>query len=166
MIEDRDEPLAIAHEIGQRWESSGRAVLTEWAKTYRLTVEFTDPTTPDPVDGYVYRNGTLVGVVEAKTRSPEKGFTYAQLMGMGETYLITEAKVLRLIRIARRLNVASYVIVQLACGTRWWWCVADPEGAPMFDRNPRMTWTKATSLGEKQKQRLNAFLPFAQGRRW
>lgn len=155
-------PLAIATETGQRHERRGRALLEAFAERFRARLVPTPPTVTAPVDGLFVRNGELVAIAEAKTRT---SYDLPAIQRFG-TYLVTAEKLEKLVAAGGLLGVPSFVVTELSDCARVYWQVGDAGGARVMDWEERPTRTLATSVGAETVVRVNAFLPLDRGVIW
>jgi hypothetical protein len=156
-------PLAIRHEIGQVHDERGRALLRDFARGNGWEVKQGPSNFPAPIDAILTKGDQLMAVVEVRTRVTH---TLADLRKMGNTYLVTHQKLLDLMEGGRLFAVPSFLIVQLACGTRYGWGIGSRQGLSLFDWEVEWTQTRATSLDARQTKRLNAYIPLSKGIVW
>lgn len=156
-------PLAIDNPIGQEHDKNGRTLSEMFSKKFGWQVIQGPATQPAPIDAILYSDNVMIGVLESRTR---KTHSHEAIQRMGDTYLITDSKLHELMEGGRLFGVPSYLIIQMACGTRWGWVIGNKRGEPNFTWEVRRTQTRATSLSTDQIVRANAYLPMSKGRKW
>jgi len=156
-------PLAVDYEIGRTHDNRGRALLQDFAAMNGWGVVQGPLKEPAPIDAVLVKDGFLVAVVETRTRITH---TLKDIERMGNTYLITHQKLLDLMEGGRLFGVPSFLVVQLACGARFGWCIGDRNGDAKFTWEVDWTQTRATSLDERQTMRANAYIPMDRGMQW
>jgi hypothetical protein len=111
-----------------------------------------------PVDAIWTRKGTCIGCSEHKVRQTSR----AEMRQFGDTYLITEQKLVDGMRVGSLLGVPFYVVaLLLPDGLAYAWKMMTHEGEPLVTWQSAETVTQATCEGGKAT-RVNAYLPFAQ----
>lgn len=155
--------LAIVTDIGQAHERRGREMLRDFTRTFRADFVATPPSHPCDVDGFAVRNGEVVAVLEAKSRT---GYSLYDMQRMGATLLISVSKLEAMMAMAKRLGVPALLVAQFEDGHRWYWKVANSDGTPAFAWESRRSVTKSDSVGGEDVVRLNAFLPLDSGVCW
>lgn len=155
-------PLAIATQTGQRHEARGRALLKAFAERFRAQLVATPPDVTAPVDGLIVRDGVLVAVAEAKTRT---NYDLPAIQRFG-TYLVTAEKLQQLVRVGGLLGVPSFVVTELSDYSRLYWKVGGEHGQPLVTWEERETRTLATSIEATTVVRMNAFLPLTSAVQW
>jgi hypothetical protein len=155
--------LAIVTDIGRAHERRGRDMLREFCGSNRSEFIATPPSHPCDVDGFAVRNGEIVAVLEAKSRT---GYSLYDMQRMGATLLISQSKLEAMMDMARRLGVPAILVAQFEDSHRWYWRIANPDGTPSFAWECRKSVTKSDSVGGADVVRLNAFLPLDSGVCW
>lgn len=156
-------PLAINNIIGQNHDINGRLLSETFANQFDLRIIQGPSNQPAPIDAILYRDNVIVGVLESRTR---KTHSHRDIQSMGNTFLVTHQKLIDLMYGGKLFGVPSYLVIQMACGTRWVWKVGDEKGLPRFSWKVNRTQTKATSLDDRQILRDNAYIPLNEGRMW
>lgn len=156
-----NQPRAIDYAVGRAHDANGVALMQAVAKMYRLELLLTDRTEMNPVDGFFLHGGRKVAVVEAKTRVSH---TRDDLRQLGDTYLVTYAKLVGLASVGERERIDGLLVVQLACGSRYLWHVSDRAGTIVVPLTRHLTTTQATSITSETIERWNAYLPFSAAR--
>ena len=155
-------PIAIHSAVGRNHELRGRTVLEAFAQAYGAEYALTNPDATAPVDGVLIRAGTIVAVVEVRTRST---YDYAKINAYGD-YLVTAQKLHNLVAAGGLLAAPSLLLIELSCGTRLWWRIGNADGTRCLEWAERTTTTRATSLGPETAIRRNAFLPITAAIHW
>lgn len=152
------QPRAIDYAVGRAHDARGVALMLAVAEMYGVDLLPTPRTEMNPVDGFFLQAGREVAVVEAKTRVTH---TRADLRRMGDTYLVTHAKLLDLAAVGARRGIVGLLVVELADGSRYIWKISDSTGAVIVPLTRRLTTTQATSITKETTERWNAYLPFS-----
>lgn len=151
------QPRAIDYAVGRAHDAKGVALMHAVAAMYGLELLPTPRTELHPVDGYFVRNGHKLAVVEAKTRVSH---TREDLRRLGDTYLVTYAKLVDLAAIGGRERIDGLLVVELACQSRYLWHISDRTGTIIVPLTRRLTTTQATSITKDTIERWNAYVPF------
>lgn len=155
--------LAVHHPTGATHDVRGRRLLNEFAKKHGWEVRHGPEDQPAPIDAILVSGDHIIAVVEVRTRVTH---SLDAIERMGGTYLITHQKLLDLMEGGRLFGVPSFLVVGLACGTRWGWRIGNREGTPYFSWDTERTRTRATSLDASTTVRLNAYIPLRHGVQW
>lgn len=149
--------LAVHSEAAQPFNRAERQLSAAIMQKFGVSVIRTgEPHAP--IDALWVRMGQCVGCSEHKVRRTSR----EEIRQMGDTYLITEQKLLDGAQAGSLLGVPFYVVALLMPDAMAYvWQITNAMGEPQVAWEARETKTQATCEGG-EALRVNAYLPFAQ----
>jgi len=139
--------------LGRKYISYQHECLETFCSSKNLRYATTDDRLSADVDAVFFRKD-IIAVSECKTRN----MTMSQLRSFG-SYLITYAKIEKLIVLSKALQCYGLLIVYLIPNKQIvWWKICDKDGTILVNLNKSKTSTQATCNGGVVI-RENAYIP-------